>query len=129
VRLDLASHALRAVVRVMGERDPETGDSKPITYSRGQSVSQIGGVFQASYVGLDPETGVEVRSTQPVLLVDGSELPFAPRQNDQVTARGVTYRVRDPQPDGHGGWLLMLHRVSVLPNVFVDGVFVEGVFA
>lgn len=129
MRIDLASHALRAVVRVMGERDPATGSRNAITYRRGQSVSQIGGVFQASYVGLDPETGVEVRSTQPVLLVSGVELGFDPRQNDQVDVRGATYRVRDPQPDGHGGWLLMLHRVQVLPNVFVEGVFVEGVFA
>jgi hypothetical protein len=36
--------------------------------------------------------------------------------------------VHDPQSDGHGGWLLMLHRMQ-LPAVFETGVFETGVFA
>lgn len=107
MRQDLASIALRAVVRVMGEQSP-------ITYRRGTSVHQIGGVYQASHIGLDPEIGVQVRSTQPVMLINGAELPIEPRQGDVVEVRGRQFNVRDPQPDGHGGWLLMLHR---LPSV------------
>ena len=30
----------------------------------------VSGVFQASHVGLDPGTGIQARSTQPVLLVN-----------------------------------------------------------
>ena len=100
---DLANRALSAVVSVMGE---------PVTITRGQSTAQARGVFQASHVELDPETGVQVRSTQPVLLINGDDLPLEPRQGDTVVARSTTYRVRDPQPDGHGGWLLMLHRTN-----------------
>lgn len=98
---DLANRALNAVVSVMGE---------PVTITRGQSTAQARGVFQASHVGLDPETGIQVRSTQPVLLVKRGELPWDPKQGDTVVARSATYRVRDAQPDGHEGWLLMLHR-------------------
>lgn len=98
---DLANRALGAVVSVMGE---------PVTLTRGQSTAQARGVFQASHVGLDPETGIQVRSTQPVLLVKRGELPWDPKQGDTVVARSATYRVRDAQPDGHEGWLLMLHR-------------------
>jgi len=100
---DLANRALNAVVSVMGE---------PVTLSRGQSTAQVVGVYQASHVGLDPETGVQVRSTQPVVLIDGEGLPWDPKQGDTVVARSTTYRVRDAQPDGHTGWLLMLHRTN-----------------
>jgi hypothetical protein len=104
MRPDLAGIALRAVVKVMGERSP-------ITYRRGAAVYQVGGVFQASHVGLDPESGIQVRSTQPVLLIDGRDLAVAPKQGDEVEVRDGLFKVRDAQPDGHSGWLLMLHRL------------------
>lgn len=100
---DLANRALTAVVGVMGE---------PVTITRGQSTAQVRGVYQASHVSLDPETGVQVRSTQPVLLVNRVDMPWDPKQGDTVVARNTTYRVRDAQPDGHTGWLLMLHQQS-----------------
>ena len=98
---DLANRALTAVVSVMGE---------PVTITRGQSTAQVNGVFQASHVGLDPDTGIQVRSTQPVVLVNRGDMPWDPKQGDTVVVRSTTYRVRDLQPDGHTGWLLMLHR-------------------
>jgi hypothetical protein len=107
MRTDLASIALRAVVQTMGDREP-------MEYRRGQVVHELRGVFQASHVALDPETGVQVRSTQPVLLINGADLPLEPKQGDTVVARSITYRVRDSQPDGHGGWLLMLHRSNAV---------------
>lgn len=120
MRNDLASIALRAVVGVMGQ---------PITYTRAGAATSAKGVYQASHVALDPETGVRVNSTHPVLLVDRDNLPFAPRQGDvvEVVNEGV-FQVRDPQPDGHRGWLLLLHRIAS-SSVFVDGVFEPGVFA
>lgn len=121
MRNDLASIALRGVLRVMGEQSP-------VTYRRGADARQVRGVFQASHIGLDPETGVQVRSTQPVLLIDGFELGLDPRQGDEVEVRNGLFKVRDPQPDGHTGWLLRLHGpLSVA--VFEPGVFEMGVFA
>jgi hypothetical protein len=105
MRQDLAGLAMRAVVRVMGEQSP-------VTYRRGEDVHQVRGVYQASHVGLDPETGVQVRSTQPVLLIDARDLPIEPRQGDEVEVRGKRFKVRDPQSDGHTGWLLLLHRTA-----------------
>lgn len=102
---DLANRALGAVVKVMGDREPFT------FRHRGQSAAARA-VFQDAHVGLDPETGVQVRSAQPVLLVQRDELPFRLQQGDEVDARGVTYKVRDVQPDGHRGLLVMLHRTT-----------------
>lgn len=109
MRKDLASIALRAVVGVMGQ---------PITYTRAGQATAARGVYQASHVGLDPETGVRVNSTQPVLLVNRENLPFAPRQGDMVEVlnEGV-FQVRDPQPDGHTGWLLLLHRIAATDTI------------
>lgn len=102
---DLANRALSAVVSVMGE---------PVAITRVQSTIQVTGVFQASHVGLDPETGVQVRSTQPVVLVNRVSMPWDPKQGDTVVVRSTTYRVRDAQPDGHTGWLLMLHKTNTI---------------
>jgi len=34
----------------------------------------------------------------------------SPQQGDEVEVRDKAWQVIDPQPDGHDGWLLMLHR-------------------
>jgi hypothetical protein len=99
--LDLANLALSAVIRTMGE---------PVVYRRRGKQWPARGVFQASHVALDQDTGVQVRSTQPVLLVKKTDLPVSPQQGDEVEVRGKAWQVIDPQPDGHDGWLLMLHR-------------------
>jgi hypothetical protein len=116
---DLANRALTAVVRVMGE---------PITFNRRGERHQASGVFQAAYVAADPDTGMPVSTAQPVLLVDRWTLPFSPQGGDEVEVRGTAYKVRAAQPDGHTGFLLLLHRIAS-GNVFVDDVFEPGVFA
>jgi hypothetical protein len=118
MRLDLAGIALRAVVRVMGQ---------PITYTRGGTTVTARGEYQASHIGMDPDTGLRVNSRQPVLLVNREDLPWDPRKGDLVEVAGGLWTVNDPQPDGHTGWLLMLQRAA--GGVFVDGVFAPGVFA
>lgn len=100
---DLANRALRAGVQVMGE---------PVTYRRGASAWPIKGIFQSAYLAVDPETGGPVSTQQPIVGVDGRDLPITPKGGDQVEARGSTYRVRDAQSDGHTGWTLHLHRIG-----------------
>ena len=103
MRTDLASIALRAVVQVMGE---------PITYTRGGTSTLARGVYQASHIGIDPDTGLRVNSTQPVLTINRQDLSIDPKPGDVVEVHDVgLFQVRDPQPDGHTGWLLFLHRL------------------
>jgi hypothetical protein len=101
MRNNLASIALQAVGKVLGE---------PITYTRGNTVVSARGTYQASHIGIDQDTGLTVNSRTPVLLVNRQDLPWDPRQGDLVEVSGGTFQVRDPQPDGHTGWLLMLHK-------------------
>ena len=100
---DLANRALKAGIRVMGE---------PITLTRSNTTYEIKGVFQESFKVIDPQTGMPVNSQQPVLGVNLSDLSIVPRRGDTVSVRGVSYRVRDIQEDGHTGMTLLLQRTS-----------------
>ena len=100
---DLANRALSAGIKVMGE---------PITLTRNSTTYEIKGVFQESFKVIDPATGMPVNSQQPVLGVNTRDLNIEPRRSDMVTVRGVNYRVRDLQDDGHTGVTLLLQRTS-----------------
>lgn len=100
---DLANRALTAAVHVMGE---------PVTMIRGQESWQIKGIFQDAYRSVDPETGMAVTTQQPVLGVNFSTLPTRPKNGDTIQARGLNYRIRDIQVDGHTGMTIFLHRTT-----------------
>lgn len=100
---DLANRALKAGISVMGE---------PITLARGGTSYEVRGLFQETYKSVDPETGAPVTTLQPVLSLSRLDLSIEPTRNDTVIARGVTYRVRDVQSDGHSGITVMLQRTS-----------------
>lgn len=100
---DLANRALKAALYGMGE---------PITYMRGDESWQVKGMFQSAHIALDPETGGPVSSQQPIVGVNGRDLPITPKTSDRVAARGSVWRVRDVQPDGHTGFMLMLQKAS-----------------
>ena len=100
---DLANRALKAGISVMGE---------PITLARGGISYEVRGLFQESYKSVDPDTGAPVTTLQPIVNLSRSDLSIEPTRNDTVTARGVTYRVRDVQSDGHTGITVMLQRTS-----------------
>lgn len=100
---DLANRVLAAGVSVMGE---------PITLTRGAASYQLKGLFQDSFKAMDPETGMPVTSLQPVVGINTRDLEISPKVGDTITARGIPYRVRDVQPDGHTGTTLMLQRTS-----------------
>lgn len=60
---------------------------------------------------------IAVSSTEPSIWVsldhaspDSAWSGAAPKQNDDITVAGVTYRVYDAQPDGQGGLRLILKK-------------------
>jgi len=83
-----------------------------VTYapSVGEVVT-VGGVFDAAYVRVDAgEAGVS--SSGPAVFLRLSELPSDPMTDTPVlTIRGVEYELREVEPDGMGGVLLLLHKV------------------
>ena len=100
---DLANRVLAAGVSVMGE---------PITLTRGGTAHSLKGLFQESFKQMDPDTGFPVTTLQPVVSIARYDLSIEPKVGDLIAARGVSYRVRDIQSDGHTGLQLMLQRTS-----------------
>ena len=102
---DLANRVLKANVRVMGEPVTLTRPTTGTTYS-------FKGIFQESYMTVDPRTGMPVNSAQPILGININDIVIQPRRGDDIEIRNVNYRVRDIQDDGHTGMTLLLQRTS-----------------
>lgn len=100
---DMMDGLAGACVRTLGE-------SEPVVYLRGAIWARLGGIYEATHLALDPETGGEISVDQPTLFIRSSDLPFPPLAGDLVKLRGATYRVADPQYDGNAGYVLMLQR-------------------
>lgn len=100
---DLANRALSAGIKVMGE---------PMTLSRDSNTYSLKGVFQESYMAVDPRTGMPVNSAQPILGINRRDITIEPRKGDLITIRSTNYRIRDIQEDGHTGMSLLLQRTS-----------------
>jgi hypothetical protein len=84
-----------------------------VSYLRKGQVTPIviKGVFDRSYLAVDPETQAIVQSTQPVCLVRLSDLPALPGEGDKVTIKSVEYKVVASEVDGYGNSLLRLHKI------------------
>lgn len=71
----------------------------------------VRGVYDAAYVKVDVgHAGVS--SSGPAVFLRLSELPSNPSDDAaaKVTRAGVDYKVRESEPDGQGGVLLLLQR-------------------
>ncbi len=102
--MDWASHlaaADRAVLQQLGG---------PVLYAPtvGEPV-EVRGIFDAAYIKTDAgEAGMV--SSGPAVFLRLSDLPSDPEDDEPtITIGGVAYRVREPQKDGAGGVLLLLH--------------------
>lgn len=99
---DATTRALGSVLRKIGE---------PATLSfAGELPAAATGVFEASYELVTLDSGLPVSTIVPVCLVRLSECPRRPARGDEVIVSAGTYRVRDVQPDGQGGALLVLEQ-------------------
>lgn len=67
-------------------------------------------VFDTAHVTVDPETGAPISSSNPILGVRLIDLPNNPTTNDRVRARGVLYRINEPQADGVAGVTIILRK-------------------
>jgi len=87
------------------------GEDVVITPQGGNPVPGARGVFRARSVAVDPNTGAQVNSENPILGVQFSNLGYEPKQGDSVSVRGVKYRVARMVRDGDGGAYLVLNEV------------------
>ena len=91
--------------------------AEPVLYtSHGGTPRSIRGVFSPTSIEMDPETGVLVRTNRvalSVLVADLESDPEAGDESDQVTVRGVAYRVVEVERVGATWADLRLHVEAV----------------
>lgn len=87
--------------------------AQEVTYTSGAgAVAHPRGVFDALYTRVDAgEVGVS--SAGPAVFVRLADLPTSPEVDLDavVTVDGTSYSIREVQPDGQGGVVLLLHEV------------------
>lgn len=95
--------AAAAMIAKLGEEFTYTTEAGVATTVRG--------VYEDAYQEVDPQTQVAVISQTPMLFCRLQDLPAVRGRGDRITAREVTYRVREFQPDGYGNTDIYLHKV------------------
>lgn len=71
------------------------------------------GIWSDVYVAVDPETGMQVMSSDPNVGIRISDFPVKPKKNDFIIRRGVQYRIRAFEQDGEGGATLVLEAIKL----------------
>jgi hypothetical protein len=100
---DLADGVLVATRDLFGE---------VATYTAiGASPLTISAIFDDDAVIVSQELGVPVRSGRPGVGVRLADLGVAPILGAEVSVRGMDFTVADVVRDGHGGAVLLLHRL------------------
>jgi hypothetical protein len=114
--MGMAAHIERtdlAVLRLLGD------DDKVITYvsPHFQRSVPLRGLFDQAYQRTDVGTPGVV-DCQPALFCRLSDLPGDPEEDEgaRVQVGSDEYEVREPQKDGHGGVVLLLHKVHPAPG-------------
>jgi hypothetical protein len=84
-----------------------------VTYTPGGgAAATVRGVFDRAYQRVEAGEA-DVSSSGPAVFVTLADLGSDPETDDgaRVTVAGETYRIREVQPDGTGGAMLLLHLV------------------
>lgn len=69
----------------------------------------VQGIFDETYVEVDPETGAAIMSRFPRVSFSSEVLPVGFVQGSSVVARGKTYKAKTIEKDGQGLVMVKLH--------------------
>ena len=75
----------------------------------------INGIFDNEFESVDPDTNAPIISTQPNLRIKEADLQAPAAPGDLVTIRSIEYKVIEPETDGVGTTVLLLHKNIVIP--------------
>ncbi len=70
---------------------------------------EVAVIFDNEFETVDPDSGERVISRQPVARINENDLQAAVKPGDEIEVRGVRYKVIEPQYDGVGTVLCLLH--------------------
>jgi DNA gyrase inhibitor GyrI len=81
---------------------PEMGEEQAFT-----------GIWSDIYITADPDTGVQVMSSEPNVGVRLSDFIILPAKNALIKKGEVRYKIRAVEADGEGGATLVLEKVKL----------------
>ncbi|PCJ13805.1 MAG: hypothetical protein COB04_16085 [Gammaproteobacteria bacterium] len=82
-----------------------------VLYSyKNQKDLEIRGIFNESYVSLDAD-GAPISAAQPVVEINGADLPGKPKENDNLFVSGRRWRVDDVHLKTEGDYLIFLKKL------------------
>lgn len=106
---DVIARVDRAAIRVFGE-------STPVLYLPDEDYAEatpVTGIFDEQYVLAKGTAEAGVEALGPAVFLRLEDLPTDPEDDDPtLTIRDVDYRVIERRPDGMGGIVLALRRVT-----------------
>lgn len=79
------------------------------------STQDLRGVWDDTYLVVNPEDGVAVMSSDPQVGFRESDFKTKPQKGDVLQRRGKRYFVRAIEPDGQGGVTLILEKEKCGP--------------
>ena len=84
---------------------------EPVVYFH-NSLTEISirGIFTESYVALDSE-GTPISAAQPVVEINGADLPGKPKENDTLFVSDRRWLVDDAQLQSEGDYLIFLKKL------------------
>lgn len=77
--------------------------SEDVTYKRGENTYDIRAVFEQQWVDIEGVSTIQLTA-----MITHSDLNSEPLKGDQIIYNSKTYRVLVSQPDGFGGYTLVL---------------------
>lgn len=110
---ELVAAVDRAAIAAFGDKDGN-GEPVPVTYAPAVgSPASVTGIFSEQYVLAKGTADAGVEAIAPSVFLRLDDLPTDPEDDEPtLTIRGVAYRVIERQPDGLGGILLGLRKVT-----------------
>lgn len=104
--------AMHDCINVFGEGVDGMGVGRVIIqHAAGGPAYEVDGIFEAESLVVEPESGAEVITNQPMISFALSDLQRDPLQHDLIVIRGISYRVVEPDYDGQGTVTLRLNRL------------------
>jgi len=70
------------------------------------------GIWSDTYLSVEPETGIQIMSSEPNIGFRARDFLTDPKKNDIITRKTIDYYVRSIEPDGQGGVTLILERIK-----------------
>lgn len=94
----------------LNKKSLSTFGEEAVYSGTGMSDTTLQVIFDNNFTAIDPQTGMEVMTTQPMIGIKLDDLPREPFRGDTISLNGISYKITEYHPDSEGMAKLLLHR-------------------